>query len=171
MNPTYPTSMKMHKSYIWILTLLLLAWVAFGARRGSVGSATGACPPETCLAGKSRPTERGAVTPAVKNLNRYAFKMQLKPGVAAEYQKRHDEIWPELSAAIRGAGIADYSIFLDEETLTLFAVLKHTDNSTAADLPNHPIVKKWSNYMAPLMEVNPDNSPKCVDLKEVFHLD
>ena len=28
--------------------------------------------------------------------------MKLKPGVVAEYKQRHDEIWPELAAAIRG---------------------------------------------------------------------
>lgn len=104
-------------------------------------------------------------------MKRHAFTMKLKPGVVAEYKKRHDEIWPELSRAIRDAGISDYSIFLDEETLTLFAVQKQTDNNTAADLPNHPIVKKWWAHMAPLMEANPDNSPKCSGLKEVFHLD
>ena len=53
-----------------------------------------------------------------------AFKMQLKPGVVAEYKKRHDELWPDLAEALRGAGIHDYSIFLDESTLSLFAVLK-----------------------------------------------
>ena len=104
-------------------------------------------------------------------MKRHAFTMKLKLGVVAEYKKRHDEIWPELSAAILTAGISDYSIFLDEETLTLFAVQKQTDNSTAADLPNHPMVKKWWAHMAPLMEVNTDNSPKCGRLKEVFHLD
>ncbi len=97
--------------------------------------------------------------------------MKLKPGVAADYKKRHDEIWPELAAAIRDAGISDYSIFLDEETLTLFAVQMQTDHNTAADLPNLPIVKKWWAYMAPLMEVNADNSPQCGSLQEVFHLD
>jgi L-rhamnose mutarotase len=104
-------------------------------------------------------------------MERHAFKMKLKPGVVAEYKKRHDEIWPELSRAIHDAGVSDYSIFLDEESLTLFAVQKRTDNNTAAELPNHPIVRKWWAYMAPLMEVNPDNSPQCGDLKPVFHLD
>jgi L-rhamnose mutarotase len=103
-------------------------------------------------------------------MKRHAFTMKLKPGVVAEYKKRHDEIWPELSRALRDAGISDYSIFLDEETLTLFAVQKQADHNTAADLPKHPIVQKWWAYMSPLMEVNPDNSPKCGDLKELFHL-
>ncbi len=55
-------------------------------------------------------------------MTRNAFKMKLKPGFEAEYLKRHDEIWPELSAALTEAGISDYSIFLDPESLTLFAV-------------------------------------------------
>ena len=104
-------------------------------------------------------------------MKRHAFKMKLKPGVVAEYKKRHDEIWPPLAQALRDAGISDYSIFLDEAALTLFAVQKRTDNHTAAALPNHPLMQKWWDYMAPLMEVNPDNSPKSDDLREVFHLE
>lgn len=99
-----------------------------------------------------------------------AFKMKLKPGHEAEYKKRHDEIWPELAQAIRSAGISDYSIFLDEETLTLFAVQKQADGHTAHELPDLPIVRKWWDSMAPLMEVNPDNSPVCKDLPSVFYL-
>ena len=36
-----------------------------------------------------------------------AFKMKLKPGFAAEYKKRHDEIWPELAALLKANGISD----------------------------------------------------------------
>ena len=104
-------------------------------------------------------------------MKRFAFKMKLKPGVAEEYQRRHDEIWPELAQVIRAAGISDYSIFLDEETNTLFAVQLQAENNTVADLPRNPIVRKWWDYMAPLMETHPDNAPVSVELKEVFHLD
>jgi L-rhamnose mutarotase len=100
---------------------------------------------------------------------RNAFKMKLKPGFVAEYQKRHDEIWPELSRLLTEAGVHDYSIFLDEETLTLFAVQKLAAGHTAGDLPSHPVVKKWWAYMADLMETNPDHSPVAVPLREVFH--
>jgi L-rhamnose mutarotase len=100
-----------------------------------------------------------------------AFKMKLKPGFEAEYKKRHDEIWPDLSEEISKAGVSDYSIFLDEETLTLFAVQKLTDNNTADDLPNSPIVRKWWDYMSDIMEYNPDNTPVAIGLKEVFHMD
>ena len=104
-------------------------------------------------------------------MKRHAFKMKLKPGAVDEYKQRHDAIWPELAEAIRAAGISDYSIFLDEESLTLFAVQKQAAGNTVADLPSQPILKKWWAHMAPLMRVNPDSSPMCVELREVFHLD
>ena len=34
-------------------------------------------------------------------MERYAFKMFLKPGMEAEYKRRHDEIWPELVDLLR----------------------------------------------------------------------
>ena len=104
-------------------------------------------------------------------MQRYAFKMKLKPGMAAEYKKRHDEIWPELAAELKAAGISDYSIFLDEETLTLFAVQKLSDSNTAADLPKSSVMQRWWRFMSPLMETNPDHSPVETPLREVFHQD
>ena len=99
-----------------------------------------------------------------------AFKMKLKPGFKAEYKKRHDEIWPELSTLLKENGISDYSIFLDEETNTLFAVQRQNGNSSQ-DLGSTQIVQKWWAYMADIMETNADNSPITFPLEMVFHLD
>ena len=104
-------------------------------------------------------------------MQRKAFKMYLLPGHSAEYKKRHDEIWPELEVLLSESGVHDYSIFLDEETLTLFAFQKLDKDFDENYLPNHPVVKKWWSYMADIMETNPDNSPVAIPLKEVFHLD
>ncbi len=104
-------------------------------------------------------------------MKRCSFKMKLNPGCEAEYKKRHDEIWPELSRALSSAGVSDYSIFLDAQTLTLFAAWKLSDKSTAADLPCNTVVLKWWNFMADIMETNPDCPPVCVSLPEVFHMD
>lgn len=101
---------------------------------------------------------------------REAFKMKLKPGCAAEYKKRHDEIWPELSALLTDAGISDYSIFLDAETDMLFAVRKLAVGHGADLLPSRLVMKKWWTHMADLMDTNPDHSPVAVPLREVFHM-
>ncbi len=102
---------------------------------------------------------------------RAAFTMKLKPGFQAEYRRRHDEIWPELVRELEAAGVSDYSIYLDEATLTLFAFQKLKDHNSADLLPSRPIVQKWWKYMADIMDSNPDNSPVTADLKEVFHMD
>jgi len=97
--------------------------------------------------------------------------MKLKPGYEKEYKKRHDEIWGELSKLLKDTGISDYTIYLDPETLTLFSTMKVEDEEALKKLPEQEIMKKWWDYMADIMEVNPDNSPVSKDLEEVFHLD
>ena len=101
---------------------------------------------------------------------RVAFKMKLFPGFEDEYKKRHDTIWPELKELLKTTGIEGYSIFLDEETNSLFGVLRIPDKMKLDELPHHPVMKKWWAYMKDVMESNPDNSPVSVPLKEVFYL-
>lgn len=104
-------------------------------------------------------------------MQRVAFAMRLKRGFEAEYRKRHDEIWPELASLLKAAGISDYSIYLDPETLTLFASQKLAPGATAGRLSEEPIMRRWWDYMKDLMDTNPDGSPVCKDLLEVFHLE
>lgn len=99
-----------------------------------------------------------------------AFRMTLKPGMRSEYERRHTEIWPELARALSDAGIRDYWIFLDEATGLLFATLKREANHRMDALPELPIMRKWWDSMADLMETNPDRSPVQAALSPVFHL-
>ncbi|HWI92647.1 MAG TPA: L-rhamnose mutarotase [Flavisolibacter sp.] len=103
-------------------------------------------------------------------MSRLAFKMKLFPGFEAEYKKRHDEIWPDLVELLKQSGISEYSIFLDEETNSLFGVLDITDAKNMDNLPQHEVMQRWWKYMADIMESNPDHSPVSVPLKEVFYL-
>ncbi|POF27846.1 L-rhamnose mutarotase [Roseibium marinum] len=104
-------------------------------------------------------------------MEKVAFRMQLHPGMEAEYKRRHDEIWPELVALLKDAGISDYSIHLDRETNILFAVLWRQDGHTMDDLSSHPIMRRWWAHMADLMVVKPDNEPVAAPLETVFHMD
>ena len=101
---------------------------------------------------------------------RIASKMKLMKGCESEYKKRHDEIWPELKELLKQKGISEYSIFLDEQTMELFAYLTIKDSKVLDDLPAQAIMKKWWAYMKDIMETNDDNSPVSIPLKEVFYL-
>lgn len=104
-------------------------------------------------------------------MKRKAFAMRLKAGYEKEYKKRHDEIWPELKAELRKAGVSNYSIYLDKKTNTLFAFQYLSDDATDSQLPLLPIVKQWWHMMADIMETNPDESPVSDPLEEMFHMD
>jgi L-rhamnose mutarotase len=103
-------------------------------------------------------------------MEKYAFKMFLNPGMAAEYRKRHDDIWPELLALLKDAGVSDYSIHLDEETNILFGVLWRKNDHTMDALPEHPVMKRWWAHMADVMRTNNANEPVAIPLKTVFHM-
>ncbi|MDW3225341.1 MAG: L-rhamnose mutarotase [Paracoccaceae bacterium] len=103
-------------------------------------------------------------------MERFVFRMRLHPGHEAEYQRRHDEIWPELVKLLHEAGISDYTIHHDRETGLLIGVLLRTTDHAMADLPSHPVMQKWWAHMADLMETNPDGAPVAVELSRVFHM-
>ena len=103
-------------------------------------------------------------------MQKFAFRMQLNPGMEAEYRTRHDAIWPELVALLKDAGIEDYSIHLDPESHALFGVLWRRDDHGMDDLPAHPVMRKWWAHMADLMQTHPDRSPVAVPLVPMFHL-
>ena len=99
-----------------------------------------------------------------------AFRMTLHPGQAAEYRRRHDQIWPDLVEALRDAGVIDYRIYLDEPTHQLFAVLTRRRDHTMHALPEMPVMRRWWAMMADIMDTQFDLAPKTVELDEVFRL-
>ena len=100
----------------------------------------------------------------------YAFKMKLHPGMAEEYRRRHDAIWPELVALLHEAGVSDYSIHLDPETHTLFAVLKRKADHRMGELPNHRLMRRWWDHMRDIMETDPDGETVAKPLAPMFHM-
>ena len=102
---------------------------------------------------------------------RKGFKMKLNPGRADEYARRHAALWPEMADMIREFGGHNYSIFLDEETNVLYGYIELEDEARWSASAETAICRKWWDYMADIMDVNPDNSPVAIDLRPVFHLD
>ena len=104
-------------------------------------------------------------------MKRFAFKMFLKPGFEEEYERRHAALWPELKKQIAEAGVRYYSISWDKDTNILFGYQEIEGEMSSQDMGADEITQRWWDYMADIMEVNPDNSPVTIPIQEVFHLD
>ena len=98
--------------------------------------------------------------------------MTLKPGVAAEYERRHNPIWPELQQVLKSHGVSNYSIFLDSgDDTRLFAYAEIESEKQWNEIALSPVCQRWWSYMKDLMLTHADASPSSTELTEVFHLD
>jgi len=85
----------------------------------------------------------------------YAWVLEVRPGDEDEYKKRHDEIWPDMVAALRAAGIRNYNIF--RHGLTLFGFFETDDLKASQEkLAVDPVNARWGEWMGPLMEIEVD---------------
>ncbi len=102
---------------------------------------------------------------------RKAFVMHVHPDQHAEYERRHNPIWPELARTLRAHGVRNYSIFLLRETSQLFAYVEIEDEARWDAIAQTELCKQWWAHMQEIMPSNPDNSPIATELTEVFHQD
>ncbi|MBE5770345.1 MAG: L-rhamnose mutarotase [Clostridia bacterium] len=105
-------------------------------------------------------------------MDRYAWKAILKPGMKAEYKRRHDEIWPEMVELLKKAGIKNYTIWnVGDELFGYYECEKGLDFAAKTQAES-PIVDKWNEYMKDVMEMplDPDTGvqPK---LERMFFLE
>jgi L-rhamnose mutarotase len=102
---------------------------------------------------------------------RKAFVMSVNPGREKEYATRHQPIWDELVAVLRGHGSHNYSIFLDPATRQLFGYVEIEDEARWQAVAQTEVCQRWWRFMSDIMPSNPDGSPVARSLNEVFHLD
>lgn len=103
---------------------------------------------------------------------RKAFRLRLKPETIEQYDVAHRQVWPELLAKIKEAGISDYSIF--RRGLDLFLVMR-VENFDAAweQLATDPVNLRWQAQMEKYFEAVPDLKPgeRFAMMEEVFYLE
>ena len=85
----------------------------------------------------------------------YAWVLEVRPGYEEEYKKRHDEIWPEMTEALRKAGFRNYNIF--RHGLTLFGYFECDDLKVLQEaIGQDPVNRRWGEWMGPIMKVEAD---------------
>lgn len=105
-------------------------------------------------------------------MERYAWKALLLEGKKEEYIRRHNEIWPELSALLKEAGISNYTIWNTGNELFGYYECEKGIEYAARMQAESPIVDKWNEYMKDvmIMPLDPETGaqPK---LEQVFFLE
>ena len=104
-------------------------------------------------------------------LKHYAFILRLRQGAAEAYEKAHREVWPEMLALLKSAGISEYSIYRRDELLIL--TLRAADfEATWSRIDNHPVNVRWQQTMAPLFAPMDPVRPgeRFPMMQEVFYL-
>jgi L-rhamnose mutarotase len=106
-------------------------------------------------------------------MERIGLVFRIKPHLKKEYKKVHDEIWPEMTEAIRASGIRNYSIFFKEGGC-LFAYMETEDFNRSMDiLSSSDVNEKWQKHVDKyfIKEELKGPGPEVEILEEVFHLD
>ena len=88
-------------------------------------------------------------------MSKHCFTMELYPGCEDEYQRVHDEIWPELVADTRAAGYTSYSIW--RKGLTLFVYFECEDLEVTMRADSESAVgKRWATMCERLVKIEID---------------
>jgi L-rhamnose mutarotase len=102
---------------------------------------------------------------------RYCFVSQVDPRHLDVYRERHAAVWPDMLAALRDAGWANYSLFLTDGGL-LVGYFEADDRDRAqARMAATEVNARWQAEMARLFvgDGNPDEGFAYVP--EIFNLD
>jgi L-rhamnose mutarotase len=102
---------------------------------------------------------------------RYAFRLRIKSDRVTDYDEAHREVWPELLAVIKAAGVSDYSIF--RRGTELFFTLRVDDFERAwMEIGKSEVDRRWQAEMAPLFDAPDPTEPgeRFPMMEEVFYL-
>ena len=102
-------------------------------------------------------------------MEKYAWKATVIDGMIEEYQKRHNEIWPELLEVLHEAGIENYTIWNVGNELFGYYECKKGVEFAAKVQRESPVVERWNDYMKDVMtmELDPETGAQP-QLKKVF---
>ncbi len=106
-------------------------------------------------------------------MQRICFLLKVKPTHLDEYRRRHQEVWPDMLAALRATGWRNYSLFLRDDGLLVGYLETKDFDAARAGMAAQEVNARWQAEMAPFFEALDGRRPDegLLILEEVFHLD
>jgi L-rhamnose mutarotase len=88
-------------------------------------------------------------------MQRMGQVIRLKPEALAEYTRIHAQVWPEILALLTACNITNYSIFLKQPEMLMFAYWEYTGDDFAADMAKmraEPRMHDWWRITDPMQD-------------------
>jgi len=107
-------------------------------------------------------------------MKRVGFVLKVKQDLIAEYKAKHENVWPEMLAALRDCGWRNYSLYMMADGL-MFGYFETPESLQAAIacMEGTEVNGRWQAAMGKYFELPPGARPdqSMMEIEEVFHTD
>lgn len=104
-------------------------------------------------------------------MERICFILELKPGQEQEYERRHNEIWPELVHTLRESGVHNYSLFRRGLEVIGYAECEPDASTAFGKVGQTEVNSKWSKWFEEVIDRQFDRNGEPLIAPEVWHID
>lgn len=106
-------------------------------------------------------------------VNRIGFVLKVRAERVEAYKAHHQQVWPEMRAALTAGGWHNYSLFIRQDGL-LFGYFETPESLAVAQakMAETEVNARWQALMAPFFELPDGAKPDelMVELEPIFHL-
>lgn len=104
-------------------------------------------------------------------MERACFTLTLVPGTEEEYDRRHRNVWPELVAAIQGAGLRNFSGFRRGTDVVYYVECHPTREEAFRRIDAEEINARWTASFEGVIASRNHPDGRMFFLDEVSHVD
>ena len=104
-------------------------------------------------------------------MERLCYTFDIAPGLEAEYERRHAEVWPELVAALQDAGFSNYSLFRRGDGGDRLRGVRVDGAGGSCQARGEEVNARWSTYIRSMMSRSVDEEGRFFRSDEIWHLD
>ena len=105
-------------------------------------------------------------------MNRVGFQFKVRSDRLEKYKQLHQDVWPEMLAALREAGWHNYTLFMRDDGL-VFGYFETEESLQVAQekMAETEVNARWQAFMSQFTDNQGRPDESFVELAEYFHLD
>lgn len=103
-------------------------------------------------------------------MERLCFFIHLKPGAEADYERRHDDIWPDMRDAVSRAGYTNYTLFRRDLLVVGYAECVPDVAAVGERMGQEDVGARWTESFADIIDTMTDAHGVLLRAEEVWHL-